>query len=97
MRMTRRHLVRFSALAAPSFMLPGGMARAAGLAKAPVKPLRIPILGGAGFIGPHEVRHALARGHKVTIFNRGRQPKDWPGAAVDHARHAGRCRQGGRI
>jgi len=77
MRMTRRHLVKFSALAAPSFMLPGGLARAAGPAKA--KPLRILILGGTGFIGPHEVRYALARGHKVTIFNRGRQPKEWPG------------------
>jgi 2'-hydroxyisoflavone reductase len=40
------------------------------------KPLRILILGGTGFIGPHEVHYALARGHKVTIFNRGRsQPR----------------------
>jgi 2'-hydroxyisoflavone reductase len=30
------------------------------------------ILGGTGFIGPHEVRYALERGHAVTIFNRGR-------------------------
>ena len=34
------------------------------------KPLRLLFLGGTGFIGPHQVRHALARGHKVTIFNR---------------------------
>lgn len=34
--------------------------------------LRILILGGTGFIGPHMVRSALARGHTVTIFNRGR-------------------------
>jgi 2'-hydroxyisoflavone reductase len=33
---------------------------------------RILILGGTGFVGPHQVRHALARGHQVTIFNRGR-------------------------
>lgn len=33
---------------------------------------RILILGGTGFIGPHNVGHALARGHQVTIFNRGR-------------------------
>ena len=77
MRMTRRHLVKFSALAAPTFMLPGGLARAAGMAKE--RPLNILILGGTGFIGPHQVRYALARGHKVTLFNRGRQPKDWPG------------------
>ncbi len=36
------------------------------------KPLRILILGGTGFIGPHQVRYALARGHRVTLFNRGR-------------------------
>ena len=36
------------------------------------KPLRILILGGTGFIGPHEVRYAVARGHKVTLFNRGK-------------------------
>ncbi len=35
------------------------------------RPLRILILGGTGFIGPHEVRYALARGHTVTLFNRG--------------------------
>lgn len=35
-------------------------------------PLRILILGGTGFIGPNQVRYAVARGHKVTLFNRGR-------------------------
>ena len=34
-------------------------------------PLRVLILGGTGFIGPHQVRYALARGHRVTLFNRG--------------------------
>ena len=34
--------------------------------------LRILILGGTGFIGPHQVEYALARGHEVTLFNRGR-------------------------
>lgn len=36
------------------------------------KPLRILILGGTGFTGPHQVRYALSRGHKVTVFNRGK-------------------------
>ncbi|MEP6692830.1 MAG: NAD-dependent epimerase/dehydratase family protein [Gemmatimonadaceae bacterium] len=36
------------------------------------KPLRILILGGTGFIGPHQVRYAISRGHKVTLFNRGK-------------------------
>ena len=34
--------------------------------------LKILILGGTGFIGPHMVREALRRGHEVTLFNRGR-------------------------
>ena len=36
------------------------------------KPLRILILGGTGFIGPNQVRYAVARGHHVTLFNRGK-------------------------
>jgi hypothetical protein len=34
--------------------------------------LKILILGGTGFIGPHLVTHAMQRGHKITLFNRGR-------------------------
>ncbi len=34
--------------------------------------LRILILGGTAFTGPHQIDYALARGHQVTIFNRGR-------------------------
>jgi len=35
-------------------------------------PKKILILGGTGFVGPHQVRRAVERGHQVTIFNRGR-------------------------
>jgi 2'-hydroxyisoflavone reductase len=42
------------------------------------KPLRILILGGTGFIGPHYVRAALAREHKVAVFNRGKGHADFP-------------------
>ena len=38
----------------------------------PSRPLKILILGGTGFIGPHMVREALRRGHEVSLFNRGR-------------------------
>lgn len=38
----------------------------------PWQPLRILILGGTGFIGPHMVREMLRRGHEVELFNRGR-------------------------
>ena len=34
--------------------------------------MRLLILGGTGFIGPHLVKHAVGRGHKVSIFTRGR-------------------------
>jgi 2'-hydroxyisoflavone reductase len=35
------------------------------------QPLSILMLGGTGFLGPQTVEAALARGHKVTLFNRG--------------------------
>jgi 2'-hydroxyisoflavone reductase len=35
-------------------------------------PLDILILGGTGFTGPEQVDYALARGHRVTLFNRGK-------------------------
>jgi len=38
--------------------------------------LKILVLGGTGFIGPHIVREALARGHEVTLFNRGHSNTD---------------------
>jgi len=34
--------------------------------------LRILVLGGTGFIGPHMVREALRRKHTVSLFNRGK-------------------------
>jgi 2'-hydroxyisoflavone reductase len=41
-------------------------------------PKRILILGGTGLTGPHQVRYAVARGHKVTVFNRGRRKELLP-------------------
>jgi 2'-hydroxyisoflavone reductase len=35
--------------------------------------LRILILGGTAFLGPHLVRYALERGHQVSTFTRGRR------------------------
>ncbi|MEZ4360764.1 MAG: NAD-dependent epimerase/dehydratase family protein [Kofleriaceae bacterium] len=39
---------------------------------APPRPQRLLILGGTGFLGPHLVDAARARGHTVTLFNRGK-------------------------
>ncbi|MFL6584559.1 MAG: NAD-dependent epimerase/dehydratase family protein [Chthoniobacterales bacterium] len=70
---TRRRFIQVTA------MLGGGVAAGAirprGLRAAETKPaksLRILILGGTGFTGPHQVRYAMSRGHKVTVFNRGK-------------------------
>jgi 2'-hydroxyisoflavone reductase len=42
----------------------------------PIRPARTRLdllfLGGTQFIGRHQVEYALARGHRVTLFNRGR-------------------------
>src|ERR1700756_5782963 len=46
------------------------------------KPLDLLVLGGTGFIGPHLVRHAVARGHRVTIFTRGKHEADLPAEVI---------------
>ena len=38
----------------------------------PGDPLEILVLGGTGFLGPHFVEAARAKGHKLTLFNRGK-------------------------
>src|SRR6476659_636609 len=40
------------------------------------KSLNILILGGTGFTGPEQVNYALARGHRVTLFNRNKTRPD---------------------
>jgi 2'-hydroxyisoflavone reductase len=74
--MNRRELLlTAAALASPSALARDGESELAGKGK-----LRILILGGTGFIGPHFVRESLARGHTVTLFNRGkRQEQPTPG------------------
>ncbi|QIL20810.1 SDR family oxidoreductase [Thermomonas sp. HDW16] len=82
MHTTRRDLLKLGALATAAAALPS--IAAAGATPAAVgkaaKPLNILILGGTGFTGPFQVNYALARGHKVTLFNRGKRPSpEWPG------------------
>ena len=78
MRIIRREFVKLAALSIPGFATWASLASAADGTKRSAKPLRILILGGTGFTGPHQVRYALARGHRITLFNRGRQPNEWP-------------------
>jgi 2'-hydroxyisoflavone reductase len=76
---TRRDFVARSLVVAAGVGFAEGPAGAMAAQGKLVKPLRILILGGTGFIGPHEVTYALSRGHKLTLFNRGRSPHAWPG------------------
>jgi 2'-hydroxyisoflavone reductase len=75
---TRRDLLKLSATAMAAAPMVGIVKPAENITKA-AQPLNILILGGTGFTGPNQVRYALARGHKITLFNRGRKPKEWPG------------------
>ena len=75
---SRRDLLKFTALAAAAGAFPALAASSVARAE---RPLRILILGGTGFTGPFQVDYALARGHRVTLFNRGKRPTPgWPGA-----------------
>lgn len=92
-RFVRRSLAAGGALALGATPDPGSAAsspHAPGSPPAPgtlrrgdVRPapraLRILILGGTGFTGPAQVAYAVARGHQVTTFNRGRSEAELPG------------------
>ena len=72
MNITRRHLMQ-AGLMGGGVLASGLFPLAAGAANTVAEnPLKILILGGTGFIGPHMVREALRRGHTVELFNRGR-------------------------
>lgn len=79
MSTSRRTFLKISAMAGGGIglgMVPGVSSLAAGKSR---RRLRILILGGTGFTGPFQVRYALSRGHKVTVFNRGRtRPGELP-------------------
>ena len=80
--MLRRDFLRTATVAAGAALAGRGLAapRGAGAAQTP---LRILILGGTGFIGPYQVRYAVERGHRVSVFNRGRRQADLPDG-VEH-------------
>ena len=76
---TRREFIKLSSAAGGAITL-GAMPQlyssllegeTGGARAGALKLLNILILGGTGFTGPCQVRYALSRGHKVTVFNRG--------------------------
>ncbi len=76
MTTTRREFMQTSAGAtaaiAAGALSPLGMAMRSFGAEKAAKPLNLLILGGTGFLGPAIVETATARGHTMTLFNRGR-------------------------
>lgn len=81
---TRRQFLKAGALTGGALLAGAGgaafgaRASAAARSAAPAASLGLLILGGTGFIGPHLVRLAVSRGHRVTIFTRGRRNPDLP-------------------
>lgn len=80
---TRRDFLRIGAIAGGASLAGGtALARATqALAREPGgrgAPMTVLILGGTGFIGPHLVRRLVERGHRVTIFTRGRRDGGLP-------------------
>lgn len=78
MTTSRRRLIRDALLIGAALGLTplAGTGRTSDPAAPAVKPLRVLVLGGTGFIGPPMVDYLLARGHTVTIFNRGQTNND---------------------
>jgi 2'-hydroxyisoflavone reductase len=81
---TRREFLKSTAVAGGAWAV-GVVPRFAlvpnGVTAAP-EPLDILVLGGTGFIGPYLVRYAVARGHRVTTFTRGRHTADLPDSVI---------------
>jgi nucleoside-diphosphate-sugar epimerase len=44
--------------------------------------MRVLVIGGTGFIGPHLVRRLSLMGHSVTVFHRGATPADLPAESI---------------
>jgi 2'-hydroxyisoflavone reductase len=89
MHFTRRQFILATAATlASGAALPNLVSAAEGAATSS-KPLRILILGGTGFLGPHCTESAIARGHSVTHFNSGRTEELRKGAGRPSAVPAG--------
>jgi 2'-hydroxyisoflavone reductase len=81
MTVSRRDFIQWSATAAA--LAATGLDLSAAPAK--VAPKKILILGGTGYLGPATIEVAQARGHQVSMFNRGKtRPDLFPGVEKLH-------------
>ena len=74
---TRRQFLNTATVASGSALVAQSALPDLGWGATP-SPMNILILGGTGYIGPHLVRLAVSRGHKVTTFTRGRRKPELP-------------------
>ncbi len=80
MAQTRREFLAQSAAGAAALAGTGLITTAQGMMmNRPVsKPLKILFLGGTGMLGPQFIELARARGHEITLFNRGNREEMFP-------------------
>jgi 2'-hydroxyisoflavone reductase len=79
MAIDRRDLLKLGALGLAAAAVGAPAAAQTSQPTRASRPLDLLILGGTGLTGPHQVRYALARGHRITVFNRGRKQPEWLG------------------
>jgi 2'-hydroxyisoflavone reductase len=82
---SRRDVIRGGLAAAALGLVHSACGTRSGPASPPTPPpkpvavkKKILILGGTGFLGPKTIDAAVARGHTITIFNRGKREKQLP-------------------
>ena len=76
---TRREILQWAA----ALTTLSGLSRAQADPGRAAEPMDLLFLGGTGFLGPHQIEHALARGHRVTMFNRGKTGPELYGERVE--------------
>lgn len=71
----RRSFIQKSSLIAASLAMQQCSSRNPGEKVLPtkqIKPMNILLLGGTSFLGPHQIKYALDRGHSISTFTRGK-------------------------
>lgn len=84
----RRNLIKNSIKFGIGLPLLGAHFNAFGLntqiSQSPSKKLKILILGGTSFLGPHQIAYALSQGHSVSTFTRGKTKSTVHQEVFDH-------------
>lgn len=84
MNNSRRDFIKKSALFTAGIPLMSSYVTACSTSK---EQLSILILGGTSFLGPHQIKYALERGHRVSIFTRGKTKPNVNTEVFDQVEH----------